>query len=290
MCLQWIDGDDRTGTAAIRRGARVAIGHQRQRCLPDREIPARCGCHGLSRRRRDRSTARFTPTQLSLPFAAERFGTGQARGTDSSLTLSLLIGSLGSRPSPAGATHRQGETVATPGCERSRWYDSGSLVFAERLDYIINREGFATRSEALAAETLTMVDVSAAPSRRRCGFRFIHLPRTGTKPCLTRSPSAFNKRSAGPTTAAWGRRATSKRPAATPAPATAAQSSSPTSGNRVHAASEAQIRALHAIAAKHGVVLACELEAQFGVTTPAELTIRQASQMIDTLKSTAASA
>jgi len=47
---------------------------------------------------------------------------------------------------------------------------------------------------------------------------------------------------------------------------------------------------LHAIAAKHGVVLACELEAQFGVTTPAELTIRQASQMIDTLKSTAASA
>ena len=81
-----------------------------------------------------------------------------------------------------------------------------------------------------------------------------------------------------------------ERPAATPAPATAAQPSIPTSGNRVRGASEAQVRALHAIAAKHGIVLASELEAQFGVTTPADLTIRQASQMIDALKSTAASA
>ena len=64
----------------------------------------------------------------------------------------------------------------------------------------------------------------------------------------------------------------------------------PPQNGRIRPASEAQIRALHAIAAKHGIVLASELEAQFGVTTPAELTIRQASQMIDALKSTAASA
>ena len=58
---------------------------------------------------------------------------------------------------------------------------------------------------------------------------------------------------------------------------------------RLRPASEAQIRALHAIAAKHGVVLASELEAQFGVRTPSELTIRQASELIDALKTTTAS-
>ena len=62
--------------------------------------------------------------------------------------------------------------------------------------------------------------------------------------------------------------------------------SRPASNGRTRPASEAQIRAMHAIASKQGVVLASELEAQFGVTTPAELTIRQASQMIDALKST----
>ena len=70
---------------------------------------------------------------------------------------------------------------------------------------------------------------------------------------------------------------------------TAEQSTSePASNGRIRPASEAQVRALHAIAAKHGIVLASELEAQFGVTTPAELTIRQASEMIDAMKSTSA--
>jgi len=49
-------------------------------------------------------------------------------------------------------------------------------------------------------------------------------------------------------------------------------------------ATEAQVRAIRAIASKAGVSLASELEQEFGVHSPNQLTIAQASQLIDSLK------
>ena len=49
-------------------------------------------------------------------------------------------------------------------------------------------------------------------------------------------------------------------------------------------ATEAQIRAIRAIASKAGLSLASELEQGFGVRSPNQLTIAQASQLIDSLK------
>lgn len=62
----------------------------------------------------------------------------------------------------------------------------------------------------------------------------------------------------------------------------------PTNGNgqrRTREATEAQIRAIHAIAAKANVQLASQLDTDFGVASPKQLTIRQASELIETLKS-----
>jgi hypothetical protein len=50
-------------------------------------------------------------------------------------------------------------------------------------------------------------------------------------------------------------------------------------------ATEAQVRAIRAIASKAGVQLASELTRRFGVRSPVQLSIRQASQLIDELKS-----
>lgn len=49
-------------------------------------------------------------------------------------------------------------------------------------------------------------------------------------------------------------------------------------------ATPAQIKALQVIAGKGGVALSGELQRHFGVRHPQELTLRQASQMIDRLK------
>ncbi len=49
-------------------------------------------------------------------------------------------------------------------------------------------------------------------------------------------------------------------------------------------ATQSQIRAIHAIAGKAGIVLATELERHFGVAHPYQLTLRQASQLIDSRK------
>jgi len=49
-------------------------------------------------------------------------------------------------------------------------------------------------------------------------------------------------------------------------------------------ATEAQVRAIHAIASKAGISLASELKQGFGVHNPNQLTISQASQLIDSLK------
>ncbi len=49
-------------------------------------------------------------------------------------------------------------------------------------------------------------------------------------------------------------------------------------------ATEAQVRAICGIASKHKVSLASELNQRFGVRSPDDLTLRQASQMIDQLK------
>lgn len=49
-------------------------------------------------------------------------------------------------------------------------------------------------------------------------------------------------------------------------------------------ATEAQVRAIRAIAGKAGLSLASELEQGFGVRNPNQLTIAQASQLIDSLK------
>ncbi|HBJ34504.1 MAG TPA: hypothetical protein DDZ51_07015, partial [Planctomycetaceae bacterium] len=50
------------------------------------------------------------------------------------------------------------------------------------------------------------------------------------------------------------------------------------------AATAAQIKALHTIASRAGLTLASELQQQCGVSNPQQLTIQQASRMIDHLK------
>jgi len=50
------------------------------------------------------------------------------------------------------------------------------------------------------------------------------------------------------------------------------------------AATEAQVRAIRAIASKARISLASELEQSFGVQSPNQLTVAQASQLIDSLK------
>lgn len=57
-----------------------------------------------------------------------------------------------------------------------------------------------------------------------------------------------------------------------------------TSNRPPRTATEAQVRAIRAIASKAGVSLASELEQGFGVRNPNQLTIAQASQLIDSLK------
>ncbi|TWU37946.1 hypothetical protein Q31b_47350 [Novipirellula aureliae] len=62
----------------------------------------------------------------------------------------------------------------------------------------------------------------------------------------------------------------------------------PAGGNgqsRIREATEAQIRAIHAIASKANVHLASQLETDFDVSTPKQLTLRQASDLIEKLKS-----
>lgn len=49
-------------------------------------------------------------------------------------------------------------------------------------------------------------------------------------------------------------------------------------------ATPAQVKAIHAIAGKAGITVASELQHRFGVTSPQQLSIGQASQMIDHLK------
>lgn len=58
-----------------------------------------------------------------------------------------------------------------------------------------------------------------------------------------------------------------------------------TSQSRSRPATDAQIRAIHAIASKANVRLASELDAEFGVGSPQSLTLQQASEMIEKLKS-----
>jgi hypothetical protein len=50
-------------------------------------------------------------------------------------------------------------------------------------------------------------------------------------------------------------------------------------------ATDAQVRAIHAIASKANVQLASQLIDEFGVKSPTQLTIRQASDLIESLKS-----
>lgn len=49
-------------------------------------------------------------------------------------------------------------------------------------------------------------------------------------------------------------------------------------------ATPAQVKAIHTIAGKTGVTLASELSRRFGVAHPQQLSLRQASEMIDYLK------
>lgn len=55
--------------------------------------------------------------------------------------------------------------------------------------------------------------------------------------------------------------------------------------SRSRPATDAQIRAIHAIASKANVRLASELDAEFGVASPQSLTLQQASKLIEQLKS-----
>ncbi len=74
-------------------------------------------------------------------------------------------------------------------------------------------------------------------------------------------------------------------PQPTPEPTTPPRSNHNGNGaSSPRAATESQIRAIHAIAGKSGIVLASELERQFGVTHPSQLSLRQASQLIDAMK------
>lgn len=62
----------------------------------------------------------------------------------------------------------------------------------------------------------------------------------------------------------------------------------PTGVPRPRSATEAQIRAIRVIASKAGVQLASELASRFGVRSPSQLSLNQASQLIDELKSQSA--
>jgi hypothetical protein len=72
------------------------------------------------------------------------------------------------------------------------------------------------------------------------------------------------------------RRQTYQRPASDQSVATPPRQPRP--------ATAAQIKALHTIASRAGLTLASELQHQCGVTNPQQLTIQQASRMIDHLK------
>ena len=67
-------------------------------------------------------------------------------------------------------------------------------------------------------------------------------------------------------------------------PAAPAIRHDPRAQSPVRVATPAQVKAIHAIAGRMGVALASELQSQFGVSSPSQLTIRQASQLIDQLK------
>ncbi|TWU31113.1 hypothetical protein [Novipirellula artificiosorum] len=54
--------------------------------------------------------------------------------------------------------------------------------------------------------------------------------------------------------------------------------------SRIREATDAQIRAIHAIASKANVHLASQLQQEFAVSSPKQLTIRQASELIESLK------
>jgi hypothetical protein len=56
-------------------------------------------------------------------------------------------------------------------------------------------------------------------------------------------------------------------------------------GRPTRSATDAQVRAIHAIASKANVRLASALNDEFGVSSPSQLTIRQASDLIESLKS-----
>ena len=81
-------------------------------------------------------------------------------------------------------------------------------------------------------------------------------------------------------------RPTSNPPAGGQSPG--GQTAAHRSGSQPRPATAAQVKALHAIAGKAGLVLASELERQFGVRLPQQLTLSQASEMIDRLKAAAA--
>lgn len=72
------------------------------------------------------------------------------------------------------------------------------------------------------------------------------------------------------------RRQPRQPPANEPSPATPSP--------QPHPATAAQIKALHTIANRAGLTLASELQHQCGLANPQQLTIQQASHMIDHLK------
>ncbi len=73
-------------------------------------------------------------------------------------------------------------------------------------------------------------------------------------------------------------RANSSADRSHPKPACLAERSNPSQ------ATDAQVHAIRAIASKAGVSLASELEQGYGVRNPNQLTIAQASQLIDSMK------
>lgn len=66
-----------------------------------------------------------------------------------------------------------------------------------------------------------------------------------------------------------------------------ASQASPSATRGHRPATDKQIRAIQTIASKQGIMLASELEARFQVSTPDQLSIGQASTMIDALKDNA---
>ena len=70
-----------------------------------------------------------------------------------------------------------------------------------------------------------------------------------------------------------------------PTPAASTASEPASHRHPARPATDAQVRAIRAIASKQGIVLAVELHDRFGVRSPNQLTLTQASQLIDSLKS-----